>query len=917
MKKFPNDAAVIYTIGFFLLGAITFYQCSSSSNTQESYLKVEMPENANPESPYWKGIDLEPKPPVKPLAVEEQQSTFILPPGYKIEPVLTDPQIEQPGAITFDANGRMWVLELRSYMLTADSDNELDPISRISRWEDTDNDGYYETGSTFVDSLVFPRFVLPLGGNSVLTMESNQDNVYKYTDTDGDGKADIKEFFTGDFGRSGNVEHQQAFLYRGMDNWLYSTVNTFRVRETPNGVIRENTGFNHAQWGAVQDNEGKIWWQGGSSGLPSYFQFPVLYGNFKVEDQFEEGFDVPWGAPILLADMQGGMRAVRQPDGSLNKVTGASGNDVYRGHMWPEAMQGQYFYGEPVARIVRQCNPIVTEGVTQLKNYYQEWKSEFLKSTDPLFRPVDMATAPDGSMYVVDMYHGIIQEGQWAQKGSYLRAKIEQYQLDKVVSLGRIWRITYEGLGRDETQPRMLDETPSQIVEHLSHPNGIWRDLAQQELIYRGDTTVSPTLVDMALSHENKLARYHAMWTLEGLGTLSRAVIDKLFTDKDPDIRKMAIRVSETLYKNGDKGLGQDYLKFTNDPDFEVVIQAMMTLGFLKVDGREAAIKSAMNRYPERGVQIVGKEVLNPTARPGFFAPRTEYSEEEQVVINQGQEIYNELCITCHGEQGTGVPVGDMLMAPSLSNSTRMVDHPDYLLKVVLRGLMGEIEGTTYTGGIMVPMADNSDEWVAAVASFVRTNFGNDASVVSPEEVAAVRASTEGQAPYQFHDLISTSIRKLVPNPDTWNVTASHSGLARIGGTGKPYGAFTFEGWTSEEKQDAGMWFQLELPADVQFTELEFESPEIRRGFRRNGPPPLQTHPRQYEIHVSTDGTNWGDPIFSGAGTERRTHVKFNPAAGRFIRITQTEPLDPENDDAAPWKMENLKIFAIQPMESS
>jgi hypothetical protein len=71
-------------------------------------------------------------------------------------------------------------------------------------------------------------------------MESNADIVYKYTDTNQDGKADKKEFFTDNFGRPGNVEHQQAFLYWGMDNWLYSTVNPFRVRETPNGVVRES-----------------------------------------------------------------------------------------------------------------------------------------------------------------------------------------------------------------------------------------------------------------------------------------------------------------------------------------------------------------------------------------------------------------------------------------------------------------------------------------------------------------------------------------------------------------------------------------------------------------------------------------------------------------------------------------------------
>ncbi len=355
----------------------------------DSLPHIRLPEEADPEDENWKGIDLEPKPPVLPLYPEQEALKFLLPPGYSIEPVLTEPRIAQPGAIAFDGNGRMYVLELRSYMLTADSDGTLEPVSRISRWEDTDNDGIYETGTTFVDHLIFPRFVLPYGKDCILTMESDADNVYKYTDTDGDGKADKKEFFTNKYGRSGNVEHQQAFMYWGMDNWLYSTVNAFRVRETPGGVVREKTGYNRAQWGVTQDDDGKLWFQGGASGLPSYFQFPIHYGNFKYEDEIAEGMEVPWGAPVKIADMQGGMDEVRQPDGSLNHVTGAAGNDVFRGDRLPKALYGQYFYGEPVARIVRQINPVVTEGLTTLHNVYQDQKSEFLRSTDPLFRPVD------------------------------------------------------------------------------------------------------------------------------------------------------------------------------------------------------------------------------------------------------------------------------------------------------------------------------------------------------------------------------------------------------------------------------------------------------------------------------------------------------------------------------------------------
>ena len=122
-----------------------------------------MPEDADPEATDWKGVDLDPKSPVKPSYPAEEAKQFLLPEGYHIDYVLTEPQIEQPGAISFDGNGRMYVLELRTYMLTADSDGTLEPVSRISRWEDKNNDGVYETGTTFLDSLIFPDLCFPMG----------------------------------------------------------------------------------------------------------------------------------------------------------------------------------------------------------------------------------------------------------------------------------------------------------------------------------------------------------------------------------------------------------------------------------------------------------------------------------------------------------------------------------------------------------------------------------------------------------------------------------------------------------------------------------------------------------------------------------------------------------------------------------
>ena len=70
--------------------------------------------------------------------------------------------------------------------------------------------------------------------------------------------------------------------------------------------------------------------------------------------------------------------------------------------------------------------------------------AEFIKSLDPYFRPVDVTTAPDGTVYITDMYHGIIQVGNFAGPGTYLRARVQQYDLDKVIHKGRIWRLAVD-----------------------------------------------------------------------------------------------------------------------------------------------------------------------------------------------------------------------------------------------------------------------------------------------------------------------------------------------------------------------------------------------------------------------------------------------------------------------------------------
>ncbi len=364
------------------------------------------------------GADFSPKPPIKARAPEDEANSFVLPPGYRMELVLAEPAIINPAVIRFDGNGRMYVAEFITYMRDADGNNQHARESRITRFESTKGDGVYDKRTVFVDKLVLPRTVVPLDGNSILTNETASDDLIKWTDTNNDGVADKREhFYSGiGLGRDGNLEHEQAGFVWGLDNWIYTTYNAFRFRWTPTGILREPTGPNAGSWGVTMDDDGKIWFidAGGERG-PMNFQVPIHYGSFNAPDQYEPGFHTVW-PEVGLADTQGGMIRVRMPVGRVNHLTAASGADIVRAHRVPADLAGDLLITEPVGRLIRRARVVKSEGLTQLRNVYPG--SEFILSTDPLFRPINITTAPDGSLYIADMYHGIIQEGNWTRPGS-------------------------------------------------------------------------------------------------------------------------------------------------------------------------------------------------------------------------------------------------------------------------------------------------------------------------------------------------------------------------------------------------------------------------------------------------------------------------------------------------------------------
>ena len=176
------------------------------------------------------------------------------------------------------------------------------------------------------------------------------------------------------------------------------------------------------------------------------------------------------------------------------------------------------------------------------------------------------------------------------------------------------------------------------------------------------------------------------------------------------------------------------------DPTVDVTIQAMLTMNKWKVPDAAATIKAIADTNKARGVQLVANTILNPPTaggRGGFGPGRgggPSYTAEQQGVIDRGGQIYRELCFSCHGDDGLGAPrPGDssgVTMAPRLAGSPRVNGHRDYVINAVLHGLAGPVDDRNYTD-VMVPMGTNPDDWVAAVASYVRSSFGNTAGLVS------------------------------------------------------------------------------------------------------------------------------------------------------------------------------------------
>ncbi|HEY5824446.1 MAG TPA: HEAT repeat domain-containing protein, partial [Cyclobacteriaceae bacterium] len=654
---------------------------------------------------------IDPNPVLKSQSPEESLTSLYLPKGYHAELVANEPMVNEPVSIAWDGNGKMYVAQMMTYMQDADATNENMPWSRISLLEDTDDDGEMDKSRVFIDSMVLPRIMLPLD-DRVIVGETYQRNLYSYRDTNNDGVADEKILLLEDTVRDNrNLEHQDASMLWSIDNWLYVTNKAFRYRFTDNKLIRDTLPEpGVGQWGLTQDETGRIFYSRAGAEVPALgFQQHPSYGSLEMPDKWNESFMEPW--PIVgTPDAQGGPRRIREGDNTLNRFTGVSGQELFLGDQLPA--YGDLFIPEPVGRLIRRAKVKHVEGKIVLESAYPQ--TEFLASTDPLFRPVYSTTGPDGCLYVVDMYRGIIQEGQWVGKGSYLRGIVDERGYDKFTSHGRIYRIVHDQM-KPGPKPQLLDKSAEELMEYLGHPNGWWRNTAQKLIILKEDQSVVGDLMAMIESNESFLSkmlspnknfaleRLHALWTLEGLNAIDPNIIKTAFQDKDPRVRAAAIRISERYVKQKDAEVMEGLKKLADDSDPEVLQQLILTLRLNNDSESKNIVKSILDRHPSNEViKVTAAENLNPSFDV-IKGLRDQYrlrGGDAATQIVNGYRIFEEYCSTCHGKDGKGIKQ----LAPSLVGSPRVTGDVEITAKIVLHGLTGPVDGVEYNG----PMAPNS-----------------------------------------------------------------------------------------------------------------------------------------------------------------------------------------------------------------
>jgi glucose/arabinose dehydrogenase len=438
--------------------------------------------------------------------------------------------IECPTAMSWDEQGRMYVLEMRGYMHSVEGEGEDQPNGIISILEDTNGDGKADKRTLFADGLVAPRAICAVNGGALV---GEPPTLWFMKDTNGDGKADVKEVVESSFGsRAGQPEHMANSPTRFLDNWVYVANHPVRYKLKDGKWIADSVP-GRGQWGMTQDNYGRPFYNFNSDFLRANFVPEALYkrnpnwvggsgtGVQIVKDQST------WPIAPTPGVNRGYEKNALTDDGKLRASTATCGAAIYRGGL--KEFGNDAYVPEPAGNLVKRFTLTEKDGAITGANALD--KQEFLASTDERFRPVTAYTGPDGALYLADMYRGIIQHKGFLTH--YLIANIKDRNLEQPFNMGRIWRVVPEGA---KLAVPKLPAGGKELAAFLAHPNGWVRDTAQRLIVERKDLAVVPAVAEL-VKKGTPLAKIHALWTLEGLGAATLDVVAPALKDEEAKVR--------------------------------------------------------------------------------------------------------------------------------------------------------------------------------------------------------------------------------------------------------------------------------------------------------------------------------------------------------------------------------------------
>jgi len=543
-------------------------------------------------------------PRIPPTEPDKVLGTFEVHEGFRLELAAAEPEVVDPVAMSFDEDGRLYVVEMRGY-----SEHRDENLGRVRRLVDTDGDGRFDQATVFLDGLEWPTAVFCYDGG--VFVAAAPDILYA-KDHNGDGVADERRtVFTG-FGH-GNVQGLLNSFNWGLDNRIHGATSSSggsvrRVDQPeakPISLRGRDFAFNPrtldlaatsggAQHGLSFDDWGRKFVCSNSDHIQlvmfedryvarnPYLAAPGPRRSIASDGPQAEVFRIspvePWRIVrtrlrvkgIVKGPVEGGGRAA-------GYFTGSTGVTIYRGNAWPKEFHGNAFIGDVGSNIVHR-KILVPDGVGFVAHRADQ-KREFIASRDIWFRPAQFANAPDGTLYIIDVYREVIEHPD------SLPPVIKKHlDLDSGGDRGRIYRVVPEGF--KQPGPVHLSKLNSrQLVALLEHPNGWHRDTAARLLYERQDLTAVGPLRKLARQGNDPRARMHALYALDGLGALDEATLLVALGDAHPRVREHAVRLSERLAASSPPLRARLYA-MVGDDDLRVRYQLAFSLGQLS-EGRQ------------------------------------------------------------------------------------------------------------------------------------------------------------------------------------------------------------------------------------------------------------------------------------------------------------------------------------------